>query len=192
MSDIPEWERKYWADRAAKLPHYKPAHELQGGQQNTFQQPARAPAPQNNGGIVDITSALQQRLMQQGIPSVFGQQQPSTISGRVCFVKEGFQAYRMLPTDGFGSTTPLVIPIGPVSGMNGKQFERSELKRCFVVDNTAVNSKVDLSEMSNHPEKFMNLVQVSAPFAGSFLVPESAIVPFNQQSSSNSNKILKG
>lgn len=189
MSDIPEWERKYWADKAAKLPHYKPAHELQGGQ-NTFQQGPRANVPQGNGGVVDITAALQQRIAQQGIPG-FGQQ-PSAISAKVCFVKEGFQAYRMLPTDGFGSTVPLVIPIGQVSGMAGKQFERTELKRCFVVDNSAINSKVDLSEMSNHPEKFMNLVQVSAPFAGSFLVAESAIVPFNQQQGSNSNKILKG
>lgn len=187
-----DWEKKYWADKAAKLPHYKAAHEM--GAQNNFQQPHRANSlPQNNGGMVDVTAALQQRLMQQGISGLVNNQPTSGISDRVCFVKEGFQAYRMIPTDGFGTTTPLVIPIGPVAGMAGKQFERSEIKRCFVVDNSAINSKVDLSEMSNHPEKFLSLVQVSAPFAGSFLVAESAIVPFNQtQGTSQGNKILKG
>jgi len=190
MSDIPEWERKFWADRAAKLPHYKAAHELGGEQNGTVGSVPRGQVPQNNGGVVDVTSALQQRLASSAMNQ---QMSPGGVAGRVCFVREGVQAYRLLPTDGFGSTVPLVIPIGPVSGMTGKQFENKGPKRCFVVDN-AMGTKVDLSEITNHPEKMMTLVQLNAPFVGSIMVLESSVIPLDGSGGSNNpqNRILKG
>lgn len=185
-----DWEKKYWTDRASKLPHYKAAHELGGGNiqpSHHHHQPQHA--QHSLDGTQDITSILQQRLAN----SVMNQQISSGVSGRVCFVKEGVQAYRLLPTDGFGSTVPLVIPIGPVTGMTGKQFENKGPKRCFVVDNSA-GSYVDLTEITNHPEKMMTLVQLNAPFVGSIMVLESSVIPLDGSGGSNNpqNRVLKG
>lgn len=180
-NDIPEWEKKYWADRAAKMPHYKPAHETQN---NISVQGYTQPHIPNNG-IVDVTSALQQRIAQQASMA-------SAHTANVCMVKEGSRAFRMLPTDGFGTTVPLVVDMGPLTNVAGKQFENKGYKRCFLVDNNNIGHTVDLSEMSNQPDKFLNLIQLNAPFIGSIFVSEQSMVEINQTQNNHNKNLLKG
>jgi len=174
--DVPEWEKQYWQNRQA-----------QGT--GVPQQPAPTPVRQphvGGSGDIDLTQMLAQRLMsQQATVGIgFGNHamppQHQGVQQRVCFLKEGTQGYRIVSSD-FGTDIPLVISSGPITGITGRQFENKGLKRCFLVDShsSMVGASIDLSKMNESPEKFIHLVQVSAPFLGTVLVPESCVVKMN-------------
>lgn len=174
----------YWKKRAEDMPHFTPAHT----DQQNIQLP-NVPQPPN-GGEIDLTARLQQRLQQQPQmnPPVQNRDMPhySGPTANVCMVRENITAYRQVQSQSFGSTTPLVIGIGPLNGVAGKQFENKGLVSCYLVDNMQT---IDLAEMSEHPERMIRLVQISAPFIGTLLVPESAIV---SSTSNQGAQILRG
>lgn len=180
MSDIPEWEKQFWAKKAQQaqdLPHYEPAHVTQ--QRMRPQQPVVSPHMRMDKEI-DLTAHLQQKMMQQGMSM------PTPGGQRVCYLKEGVQAYRNV-SQGFGSTVPLVLNIGPTYKVQGKQFERLGTVRCYVVEG---NETVDLSKINEHPERMRTLVQVKAPWIGEILVPESAIVNISSGGSHGGRALL--
>lgn len=188
--DIPEWEKKYWATRQAQA-------QGQPVQQQVHHQPSVNPG----GGELDLTQMLAQRIMNQQGPTGIGfgapMHHPPTQAGnpvhqRVCFLKEGTHAYRMVSSD-FGTEIPLVIASGPITGITGRQFENKGKKRCYLVDSHSgmVGASIDLSKMNESPEKFITLVQVSAPLLGSVLVPEHSVIAFSTPEQ-NKNTLLKG
>lgn len=189
---VPDWEKQYWANRQAQATGQSQQH-----QQQPVQRPQQAIG--TSSGDIDLTQMLAQRLMNQQQPPGFGfgnQQIPqhhghSQSEQRVCFIKEGTQGYRIVSSD-FGSEVPLVISSGPITGVVGRQFENKGLKRCFLVDahSSMVGASIDLSKMNESPEKFLNLVQVSAPLLGIVLVPESCIVKMN--SGPSGTQVLRG
>ena len=162
---------EYWKKRAAELEHFAPAHT----QMPNIQAPTlpRAPQAPSQQGDIDVTAMMQQRLQQQHMsrPPDMGHYQAPPAN--TCMVRENVQAYRAIDAQGFGTTTPLVINVGPLNGIAGREFENKGLVQCYLVDNM---KSIDLSEMSEHPERMIRLVQISAPFIGNLLVPESAIV----------------
>lgn len=189
--DVPDWEKQYWANRQAQGTGM-PQH-----QQQPMQRPQQ---PIAGNGDIDLTQLLAQRLMnQQGSPGFgFGNQQVpqhqsvgSQMEQRVCFLKEGTCGYRIVSSD-FGTDIPLVISSGPITGVVGRQFENKGLKRCYLVDShsSMVGASIDLSKMNESPEKFIHLVQVSAPLLGTVLVPENCVVKMN--SGPSGTQVLRG
>ena len=107
----------------------------------------------------------------------------------VFFIAEGVQGYRQIETNGFGSTVTIVMPIGPISDVVGKQFEFTAPMNCYAVENNL--NPIDLSEINDHPERFIKLVKVSAPLGGTYLVSEHAIRPINHNNNQG-KQLLKG
>jgi hypothetical protein len=143
-----DWESKYWANRAAQL------------QQQKVQQPLRPQVPE-----VDVASMLMQRVMNA--------QQPMMGTTAV-YLREGVNYYRQIQNnDGFGTTTPLIKSMGPLNGVNGKEFAIMGELRAYCVDNL---STIDLSKINEQPQRMLDLVRVRAPFVGDLLVERSAII----------------
>ena len=179
----------YWKKRAAELPHFDAAHTNQNVRVPEIPQ-AAPQVPQS--GDIDLTAVLQQRLQQQQhmgpTPSAdMGHYQGPPVN--VCMVRENVEAYRQIQSQSFGTTTPLVIKVGPLNGVGGREFENKGLVKCYLVDNMQT---IDLAEMSEHPERMIRLVQISAPFIGTLLVPEHAIVNANRPGGNGGPGLLQG
>lgn len=175
-----DWEKKYW-DKVADnngvsrsrtlcppsnprdLPHYEPAHVTQNRERNYKNISA------DGWQDLDATSALQNRAMPGPAQNSHSQ------TSQMVMVQEGAVYYRSIQNDGFGTTMPMVRNCGPIVGVTGKEFQYKRDTHCYLIDNMNV---VDLSEIN--PNKMLNLVEVSAPFLGSFLVEKSSIIPLRQ------------
>lgn len=150
---------KYWANRAAQI-----------GQQN--QRPAPQ-APHNPmGREIDATNIMQQRAM---MGAVMNQQQSS--NSQVVYLREGAKYYRQIQNEsGFGTTTPLIRSMGPLSNVGAKEFSvKGEIKG-YCVDDLP---RIDLSKMNEEPARMITLIRVSAPFAGDILIEEKNIIRSN-------------
>lgn len=99
----------------------------------------------------------------------------------VVYLREGLKSYRKLEID---SPVPVAIDNGPIHGMIGKEFEYCGKIKVYLVEN--INKTIDLSKVDYN--KFLNLVIVRAPFVGTLLVPEQALIK-NQE---HKQQLLKG
>jgi len=160
-----DWEAKYWANRAAQLQQQRPQ----------YQQPTRPQVPE-----IDVAGMLMQRAMMG--------QQPMMGTSAV-YLREGVNYYRQIQNnDGFGTTTALIKSMGPLNGVNGKEFTIMGELRAYCVDNL---STIDLSKINEEPQRMLDLVRVRAPFVGDLLVERSAIIN-NSNVSYGGRAILKG
>jgi len=152
MSDAPEWEKKYWEQRAQQA-QTKPTAPL---------------IPQRpHNSEVDASQVMMQRMLGQ-------QMQPDSSGGNLVYLREGVNYYRQIPNpDGFGTTMPLIHSMGPLTQITGKQFEMKGEVRGYCIDNLP---HVDLSKVNKQPERMLVLVKVKAPFVGDILVPRDAII----------------
>lgn len=177
---IADWEKKFWDQkqqqhqhghgtrRPEDLPHYEPLHVTQNRQRGEMPQQQRMPNDQWRD--VDPMSA---RHMDQYGMATNAVRQPQ--SAPMVMLREGAVYYKAVQVESFGTTTPMVRNCGPLQGVAGREFELKQETHCYVIDNMAI---VDLGNVD--PSKMIRLVEVSAPFIGSLLVDESAIVPVTQ------------
>ncbi len=147
---------KYWANRAAQI-----------GQQNQRPTQQIPCVPLNRE--IDATSIMQQRAM---MGHAVNQQQSSTT--QVVYLREGAKYYRQIQNEsGFGTTTPLIRSMGPLSNVGAKEFSvKGEIKG-YCVDDLP---RIDLSKMNEEPARMITLIRVSAPFAGDILIEEKNII----------------
>ncbi len=183
--DMPDWEKKYWAQKQKQmqqkqnnpnsnpdaftrqppgnpedLPHFDP-NDLykQMADQSTQGQPG-----QDGWKDIDPMTAMfanQDALAARGTGP---QTQP-------VMIKEGAVHYRPVDAQNFGTTMPLAKNCGPITNVNGKEFEMKGETNVYVIDGMNV---VDMENLD--PSRTKKLVEVSAPFMGKFLVEKSAIV----------------
>lgn len=172
-----DWEKKYWEKKS------------QG--QNPFSNtspsaPQPLIIPASSGGEIDATQILAARIASNG-PTMpgFGGMPTHSTSSQSCFLREGYDYYVQINAQGFGGSTPLVKQVGKLSNTNGKSFVVSTKLNAYIVDE--LQHAVDLSKLSEQPEKMKLLVTVKTAFE-TFLVEESAIVYPNQ----NTNKLILG
>ena len=99
------------------------------------------------------------------------------------FLREGQAGYRSLQGADY-STVPLATHVGPIAGVAGREFKLICLKEFYIVENQ--RQTVDLANIDY--SKMKRLAVVEAPFLGTLLVPESALVHRGQ----TGRQILKG
>jgi len=159
--NLPDWEKQFWANKERQL--------------------AQKQSVPQNGREIDAGALMSQRAMtNQALGSNSG-------GSAAVMLREGMPYYKLIPNpDGFGTTTPLIRHMGPLSQVAGKEFVVMNEIRAYLVDNSPV---VDLSKISSSPEKFLNLIRVRAPFAGDILVAKEAVV---FSTSGISRGVLKG
>jgi hypothetical protein len=160
--NLPDWERQFWANK----------------ERQQAQQPVR---PQTGGREIDAGALMAQRVMtNQALGSNSG-------GSSAVMLREGMPYYKLIPNpEGFGTTTPLIRHMGPLSQVAGKEFVVMNELRAYLVDNSPV---VDLSKISSSPDKFLTLIRVRAPFVGDILVAKEAVV---FSTSGISRGVLKG
>lgn len=153
-------------------------------------QPSNQPAP-NNGGWKDanidlsgmIPRTINQPLMGPGIPQNVPQytpkQEPNSPS--TVYLREGIKSYRKLEIDG---PMPVAIEIGPIANVVGKEFQYCGKIKVYLAE--SMHKPIDLSNVDH--SRMINLVIVRAPFQGTMLVPESAII----KSGNAGQQILRG
>jgi len=183
-----------WKKKAEELPHYEPAHVTQKRSlEDTLKSIPGLPAPNpqytpppptSDGGWINADGDLFNHLMARRIQQ--GTQQPNlgqnTISNSAptVLVREGHKMFRRLEA---ASEVPIALCVGQVNGVSGREFEYKGIQRFYLLENQ--NEVVDISNLN--PQKMINLAVVCAPFIGTLLVPENAII--KQQGSGP--KILK-
>ena len=165
---------EYWKKRARDLEHHQPAHISQNKSlddvlNNVPGMPPSPNAARPNNSEIDMSALLAQRLAgamsqaPQGPP-------PARPQAQMVFVKEGVRAYRQLEAQAYGSSQPLARFVGPIHGVNGKEFEFKGPVDAYIIEG---NEPVDFANPD--PSKIKRLVVIQAPFIGKLLVPESAV-----------------
>jgi hypothetical protein len=112
-----------------------------------------------------LAQRIAARQIQQQVPPQ--QQQPV----QVCVLVEGHRFFNPLQVQGFASTMPIVRTAGQLSNVRNQQFQVKGMRQCYVVDGLP---RIDLQNQD--PRRFINLVEVYAPFMGTILVPQEAIM----------------
>lgn len=141
---------------------------------------------------LDIDQMLAQRMMTKSM----GMGNPNSTC---CTLTEGpIPVYRRLNTGSFPTgAANLVVFLGNTTEFSGtnKQFQVNGYKNCLLVENQ-YGAALDLSRITEGMgnTKQISLVEISAPFTGTILVPERCLVniPRTGLSSNSSNGILKG
>jgi len=161
---------KYWAQRAAQVQQNKqPAQQNQHNRAN----------PLNRE--IDATNMIQQRAMMGA-----AMQQPT--NSQVVYLREGAKYYRQVQNEsGFGTTTPLIRSMGPLSNVGAKEFSVIGEIKGYCVDDLP---RIDLSKINEEPARMITLVRVRAPFAGDILIEERNIIRSN--SANSGRAVLKG
>lgn len=140
------------------------------------------PTNQNTQGSpvqeLDGNALLFQRMLSNGTntQNVTSPQQlniPQQPTSQVCQLTEGYSFYTALNTGGFGIQTQLVKKGGQINqGFTGKQFQLEGVVQCYWID--GLPSPINLQ--TPEPTRMLNLVKVTLPMQGSFLVPQEAII----------------
>lgn len=183
--------KKYWEKRAAELPHHAPAHELRGKMPEIPDMPSQG-IPQQNWADRDVTSQLQQRVAQKaamGGGMGFGAQQAPSSGKQVVDLLEGYAYYTILQGTTYGNTVTLAKTGGIIGGVSSKGVTIEGEKRCLVVDNMKT---VDIGSITEKSDKFVNLIEVTVPLRGTFLVQREAIANRHTVSLGNGRQLLKG
>lgn len=166
----------YWKKRAQEMPHHEPAHKTQNKSLDDALNsiPGMPPqVPANDGGALrqrpTVDNALAMRIAQlasqQPPPAP-----PQAPQAKVVFIKEGVRAYRQLEAQGYGSNMPLARLVGPVQGVDGREFEFKGIVQAYILEG---DGPVDLANVN--PAQIVKLAVVQAPFIGKLLIPESAV-----------------
>jgi hypothetical protein len=108
-------------------------------------------------------------------------QMMSPTSPATVFLREGHTAYKKLEIE---SPIPVALETGPLYNVIGKEFEYCGKVKVYLAE--SMYKPIDLGRAD--PNKFINLVMVRAPFLGTILVPESAVIKKTQPGA----QILKG
>ena len=166
------------------------------------QEPRRVPQqnpqnPNNQTREIDVGNMLQQRIMQRmsqgglqndGYGIDIGVQMPGMMKQQqqnrdMVYLREGQTYYKAVPAG--ESPMPIAILAGPIANSVGKEFINKGASKYYVIEN---HNPVDLSKPDY--SKMKVLYAVEAPWVGTILVPESAII----KTSNNSGKpqVLKG
>ncbi len=185
---------EYWKKRAEELEHHEPAHQTQGKTLDDVLNsvpgmpgPASTRPVVSNNGEVDMNAVMAQRLAQsmqtQGAPGQPVQPPQQGPQAQMVFVKEGARSYRQLEAEAYGHTTPMARFVGPVHGVNGREFEFKGMVNAYIVEG---NDPIDMGNVD--PSKMKKLAVIQAPFIGKLLVPEGAV--FGQ--GGPTRKVLKG
>lgn len=177
--------KKYWDARrkaAEQAPHYRPAHETQGVRMLDFGSQPNGPAPRQ-GRDADVSHALQNRLQQRMM-----QQQMGGAGAPVADLQEGFPYYTAVENS-FGGTVPLIRTAGIIKGPTSRNVQITGTVSGYLIDNMGA---VDMARIKEHPERMVNLVEVSVPFMGKFLVPKEAVMRRDAGPLGDGRSILKG
>jgi len=182
-NDIPEWEKKYWADKqqqqqggqpghpSQERPHFEPVHVTQDRERNAHNPQHNPHAPTGQWQDVDAMSMM--RNNQQGGMAIPGMSPPPASEGTpMVMLREGAKFYRAVQAEKWGHTQMMVRSGGEVQGVAGREFQLKGESQCYCIDSLPV---VNLSQV--YPQLMINLVEVSAPFMGTILVERSAVVP---------------
>lgn len=148
---------------------------------------------------IDIGNMLQQRIMQKamqgqglqnngygidiGVP-MSGMMQQAQQNKEMVYLREGQTYYKAVPAG--ESPMPIAILAGPIANSSGKEFINKGASKYYVVEN---HKPIDLSKPDYSNMRV--LYAVEAPWVGTILVPESAIIR-TQSSNPQGKHILKG
>jgi hypothetical protein len=179
MSDIPDWEAKYWANRLQQKAtgnnqisqpnHHEPLHVTQAKQRgedpNSFLRnyPQFTGASNMNDPRVAASRELSGQLSARDVQN----------NVKVVMLREGATYYRQVQSEGYGTTIPLLRGMGKLNNISGKEFELRGPSRGYVVDGLPV---IDAGKMNENPERFVNLVKVRTNFIGDIFVDSSALI----------------
>lgn len=193
MTDVPDWEKKYWANRLqqktsgqhqqmSQQPHYEPLHVTQArtrGQDPN--QLMRSLGVQIDGfsNMDDPRVAASRELTGQLSA------RDQVPGGKVVMLREGARYFRQVQSEAYGVSIPLLRSMGQITNVTGREFELRGPSRGYVIDGLNV---IDAGKMNESPERFVSLIKVRAPFVGDIFVESSAVIEsFNGQRS-----ILRG
>jgi hypothetical protein len=193
MTDVPDWEKKYWANRLQQKtsgqnqqmpqqPHYEPLHVTQArtrGQDPN--QLIRSLGVQIDGfsNMDDPRVAASRELTGQLSA------RDQVPGGKVVMLREGARYFRQVQSEAYGVSIPLLRSMGQITNVTGREFELRGPSRGYVIDGLNV---IDAGKMNESPERFVSLIKVRAPFVGDIFVESSAVIEsFNGQRS-----ILRG
>jgi hypothetical protein len=143
---------------------------------------------------IDVGSMLQQRLMQRmtqgnndyGIDigvHMPGAMQSQQSKRELVYLREGQTYYKAVPTP--ESPMPIAIMAGPIANSVGKEFINKGASKYYVVEG---HQAVDLSNPDYSKMKL--LYAVEAPWVGTILVPESALI--KKSNNPGRPQVLKG
>ena len=139
-------------------------------QQRIMQKMAQGHGQQNNGWGIDI-----------GVPMP-GSMQAQQANRDMVYLREGQTYYKAVPTP--ESPMPIAIMAGPIANSVGKEFINKGASKYYVIEG---HHPVDLSNPDYSKMKI--LYAVEAPWVGTILVPESALI---KMQSSQGKQVLKG
>jgi len=148
-------------------------------------------ASPQGGREIDVNSMLQNRIAQRMIQQQDNGFNPLHQPGfqgatpgpqrDVVFLREGITYYKSVPAE--MSPVPIAMLAGPIAGSVGKEFINKGARKYYVVEG---NQRVDLGNPDY--SKMQVLYAVEAPWVGTILVPESALI----KSRNDGAKLLKG
>jgi hypothetical protein len=84
-------------------------------------------------------------------------------------LREGHDSFRQLNVP---AEISLATNAGPLNGISGREFEFQGIRQFYILENQ--HEPVDLAKIDR--SKLIKLAVVSAPFIGTLLVPESAVI----------------
>lgn len=194
MSDIPDWEKKYWDNRlkqkinqqqpttAASQPHYEPLHVSQARMRGEDPNQSIRNLGFNVGGVSKLDDPRVQSSRE-----LSGQLSASdnVPNAKVVMIREGARYYRQIQMEAFGVSIPLLRTMGQMANAQGRQFEVRGQSRGYIVDGLSV---IDAGKMNESPERFISLVKIRAPFVGDIFVESSSLIEVG----GNQQTILKG
>lgn len=179
MSD--DWEAEYWKRKKKQLAN-KQNQPAPDDPSNYTRMPQGNPEDLPHFDPNDLYKQMAQQGQPQQSPDGWKDVDPmASLMGRQmaaqgpqtkpCTLREGAIHYRPVDAQNFGTTMPLAKNCGPLSQVQGKEFELGNETNVYIIDGMNV---VDMEHVD--PSRTKQLVEVSAPFTGKILVEKSAII----------------
>lgn len=192
MTDVPDWEKKYWANRlqqkavghqqTSQQPHYEPLHVTQA--RTRGQDPNQL--IRSLGVQIDGLSNLDDpRVMASREASGQFSARDNIPGAKVVMLREGARYFRQVQSEAYGVSIPLLRSMGQITNVSGREFELRGPSRGYVIDGLNV---IDAGKMNESPERFVSLIKVRAPFIGDIFVESSAVI----ESFGNQRTLLRG
>ena len=192
MTDVPDWEKKYWANRlqqkaaghqqTSQQPHYDPLHVTQA--RTRGQDPNQL--IRSLGVQIDGLSNLDDpRVMASREASGQFSARDNIPGAKVVMLREGARYFRQVQSEAYGVSIPLLRSMGQITNVSGREFELRGPSRGYVIDGLNI---IDAGKINESPERFVSLVKVRAPFIGDIFVESSAVI----ESFGNQRSVLRG
>jgi hypothetical protein len=194
MTDVPDWEKKYWANRLQQKtsgqhqqqmpqqPHYEPLHvtqaRLKGQDPNQLM---RSLGVQIDGfSNMDDPRVMASREITGQLSA-----RDQVTGAKVVMLREGARYFRQVQSEAYGVSIPLLRSMGQITNATGREFELRGPSRGYIIDGLNV---IDAGKMNESPERFVSLMKVRAPFIGDIFVESSAVI----ESFNGGRTILRG